>query len=1322
MNAYPPEFVTHTGPLLTVLGLKSNASSTAPPSASATDGATTTSTASATAVADPVKSASPSRTIAGTPLATQLQDAILAQLGPGATPPSSLAVRVMPVRRPLAEGTAVPSGPFQQDAFHVQIADSKSFLSTFPLRPDPGHFSPLSPRAGPSSPLYPDGLIAPYWHTKYAANLPAVVLSFYMLYRDGVVADRRTSVVSDRRTSLVADRRTSVQTSRSRSPSPAKSEVASEALAPLRPSGDAATAVEREYDQQLAGRIGTLRKLVAEQGVKLFICLVVPFEHKIEGDWVEERVGLIRKAAGLDRKYIFLLPEFGDVAQFIKSYKPLLMDPALRFYSAKAATVRKKRARLTPPSPARMAVTSTQAPTALSYLGWLIRYDYKAAYFHELRGDWDETYKLYTEAYTQLTDFLRETQPSPDAQPLCNGALIPGLTPGKVADVVLVSKRWYEAKLLLDVIIIKMMKINFLLDRAPNVVNNFYGHIDVVAKRFDAPTWCPLLAWAFYEWKARFHAMFGDLLDAVQRAGHLRAPIAGSFPADLQSSGAWYHHAAKLTEERKAAALASLPQLATMTNLPSAVQALVDRELATDHDQVRLNLLTRAHDYFRRHRATHSTLFMAKELASVYFARGEFGKGADMLERVVKTYRKQGWKALLASALAEQAEAADRAKNTALLLATKLELLCLEVGGTHVESKAQMDEIHALFETPSGTDEGEPREITLEQPALFDVVAHFTEARVPVNHPIVVRVAVRPRPEAPPLLNDVTAVHVALDNPALNFEVHHDPTCAASPTAVHSWAKSLSTHLVGPTGIDFSVELAIDDVTELSVINVDVVWANEHHKVIFRFPVAPPSGDAALPPVPLSAASGYGSITAHRAVPEAQSQVQVVPPHWMLQYAIEAPSVAVLEEKVPVQVVIAPYAGRDATARHLAASLHVVARLVGAAAGQWLVHDDEAVPVPVGGEPGHKVIQMLVKSADHVPKFFLVAKSPGEAVIQVEMDVLDGDGDHAAAAATGMPATPRSPGSASLPSSPSMGFAAGRRWSASMPYPEATRPVVTHRVALHAAYTVQYSVAPERHVVLTLAEGPVALREDRVLLLDLTANTDMELGAISLDEAAADAASSVVSRTVALGAARPGTVLRKGEIWRHGLLVQTTFWQPETQPTELALGKVQVQWRRPEGDGAWVTSGMGLPTIYRKPVELVVEAEYGPYAVQYAVHGVTFTVTNLANTTADVTILIETPPVPEGADASAGPQVQFAGDRTVHAYILPGERVEVPVNAVPLACGHVELVRCRVVAHSAVTANEAETASAFAKVFVMPERDGAVAASPVVARAAIAAP
>ncbi|KNE56875.1 hypothetical protein AMAG_02645 [Allomyces macrogynus ATCC 38327] len=198
----------------------------------------------------------------------------------------------------------------------------------------------------------------------------------------------------------------------------------------------------------------------------------------------------------------------------ISDYKPLLMDPAHKFYTAKAAAVRKKRARLTPPSPARMTVSSTQEPTALSYLGWLIRYDYKAAVFHELRGDWDEAYKLYTETYTQLTDFLRETQPSSDAQPLCNGALIPELTPGKAADVVLVSKRWYEAKLLLDVIIIKMMKLNFLLDRAPNVVNNFYGHIDVVAKRFDAPTWCPLLAWAFYEWKSRFHAMFGDLLDA----------------------------------------------------------------------------------------------------------------------------------------------------------------------------------------------------------------------------------------------------------------------------------------------------------------------------------------------------------------------------------------------------------------------------------------------------------------------------------------------------------------------------------------------------------------------------------------------------------------------------------------------------------------------------------------------------------------------------------------------------------------------------------------------------------------------------------------
>ena len=104
--------------------------------------------------------------------------------------------------------------------------------------PDPSAHSPLSPLT-PSSPLHPDGLIAPVWIRKHAELVPAVFVLFLRLYEAPERVDEQELSADEVQKRITEEREK-----------------------------------EREMDDMLVKEIGDRRRRLGERGIKLTVVLM----------------------------------------------------------------------------------------------------------------------------------------------------------------------------------------------------------------------------------------------------------------------------------------------------------------------------------------------------------------------------------------------------------------------------------------------------------------------------------------------------------------------------------------------------------------------------------------------------------------------------------------------------------------------------------------------------------------------------------------------------------------------------------------------------------------------------------------------------------------------------------------------------------------------------------------------------------------------------------------------------------------------------------------------------------------------------------------
>lgn len=161
MNSYPPELLAQLAPVMFVAGLDPLSTST--PSISP-DAQAQLSNTSLVTPQPPIKHTGPQD--AFTLLTLRLRDALLAQ-------------RKVAIWQPE-----------KAKSFQVFLVDKDI---RFPPRKldlqDPGTHSPLSPLTQ-SSPLFPDGLIAPIWIRKHTTMVPSVFVLFLRIFELSTAATK----------------------------------------------------------------------------------------------------------------------------------------------------------------------------------------------------------------------------------------------------------------------------------------------------------------------------------------------------------------------------------------------------------------------------------------------------------------------------------------------------------------------------------------------------------------------------------------------------------------------------------------------------------------------------------------------------------------------------------------------------------------------------------------------------------------------------------------------------------------------------------------------------------------------------------------------------------------------------------------------------------------------------------------------------------------------------------------------------------------------------------------------------------------------------
>ncbi|KAI6029321.1 Gryzun, putative trafficking through golgi-domain-containing protein [Pisolithus microcarpus] len=520
----------------------------------------------------------------------------------------------------LSQSKSAVWSPDRTKVFQVVLVDKAvGFPPRKSVPPDDSSYanahSPLSPMT-PSSPVFPDGLIAPIWIKKHMTYLPSVFVLFLRMYEAPHTTTRSPLGQPD---------------------SDMERERAEE---------------ERKRDADLSAEIAQRKKSTGERGIKLTVVLIAS-RRMLDDPSLDGRLSFIRKQSNLDsRAALFVLSPVSpsELNDFVSSLQDALYEPAIDYYTSHSKRVRRKRNRhsqaVSSYNPPATLVGAT-TPRPLRPEGWTVRYEYKMAAFAEFRGEDEVALKHYQDAYATLMIMFGST------------AILPPRT-----------KRWAEAKVLADTINVKITKFYLYNNEHALALSHHNSHMRRFAD-FSRGWGIGEETFEYWSWMARQYRVLAELLEQGARstltlpaltpgpraAGGLPDALGpGGAPLELdavrmmglnpshalQHPGHYYYMAARCTEARRERFLAS----EGLTTAPGYAN-----EKKVDHLTLALELYTKAYELFKQHSSTASqgrlTLWIAYRIALTYYHSGKFEMAVRFFERIAKTYRREKWSTLL---------------------------------------------------------------------------------------------------------------------------------------------------------------------------------------------------------------------------------------------------------------------------------------------------------------------------------------------------------------------------------------------------------------------------------------------------------------------------------------------------------------------------------------------------------------------------------------------------------------------------------------------------------------------------------------------------
>ncbi|KAG9036541.1 hypothetical protein FRB95_008596 [Tulasnella sp. JGI-2019a] len=690
MNSYPNELLAQHAPLMFVAGL-------APDGSSSSSGAGPTSSASAPVISSPT----PAHIVSGSISAATLSSPSPSDAASRQDPFMVLTSRLTTVLTARRKG--VIWDPDRAKSFQVVLVDKNV---RFPPRKvgDGAAHSPLSPMT-PSSPVYPDGLIAPIWVRKHSEMIPAVFVLFLRLYE---------------------------------STTP---------LSPLEGKDESAKEEERKQDSDLAIEIGTRKKSCADRGIKLTAVLLAS-RKMLDDPALDSRLSFIRRQSSLDsRAALFVLSpvSMAELNDFVKSLQSALYDSAMEHYSAHSKRVRRKRNKhghLNNNSIAGMADLSGAPPSTagaitarpLRAIGWKVRYDYKLALFAEFRMEEEVARKHYEDCWLSLVEMFGST------------AILPPRT-----------KRWAEAKVLADCIAFKLVKL-YLYHSEPHLALTTFNHHVARFAEMSRGWGIGEETFEFWSWLARQWRILAELVELALRAGYklpvaavpaiiadtIRDPVtsnvtAPNFKPDtvLQHPGYYYYMAAKCTQERLDRFLAVMEQEERQPGTMSKSPGFAN-EKKVEHYVIIIELYTKAYELFKRNRTgqtpSRQTFFIAYCIAETYHASGQYDAAIRFFERIAKTYRQEQWGSMLRSILTMWYDCARQLGEVELVVKLLFEMLTLDVTADPEERINLKEDLDGVLKNSSPNSPEEPLVISLsDHRSIFETSVVFWRPSVSVD-------------------------------------------------------------------------------------------------------------------------------------------------------------------------------------------------------------------------------------------------------------------------------------------------------------------------------------------------------------------------------------------------------------------------------------------------------------------------------------------------------------------------------------------------------------------------------------------------------------
>ncbi|KAA1470414.1 hypothetical protein DENSPDRAFT_849542 [Dentipellis sp. KUC8613] len=709
MNSYPPELLAQLAPLMFVAGLD------IPPPTNPPDAPPTPSTPSTPSSAQiPPGTPKPAQD-PFTVLMLRLRDALLSQRKPAIWQPE------------------------KSKTFQVVLVDKEARFPPRKLLPaDDTNYanahSPLSPLTH-SSPLHPDGIIAPIWVRKHTALVPSVFVLFMRLYESPPIASRSPLDAFD--PERIREREED----------------------------------ERRRDAELSAEVAKRKRTTNERGIKLTVVLIAS-RKMLDDPALDTRLTFIRRQSGLDsRAALFVLSPVSpaELNEFVKSLQQALYEPAVEYYTSHSKRVRRKRNRHTQTSTSYInPLSPVGTPSVVRPLrpeGWTVRYEFKMACFAEFRGEDEVALKHYQDAYSTLNNMFGST------------AILPPRT-----------KRWAEAKVLADCINIKICKLYLYNNEHSLALSQHNIHMRKFSD-FSRGWGIGEETFEFWSWIARQHRVFAELLEqgtraslklpsntpvktpstaalaasqmqlqAMQRGavgvgmGNLEVDalrLLGLNPAHaLQHPGFYYYMGARATEKRRARFLAMLENSAQSNNSPGFVN-----EKKVDHLTIILELYTKSYELFRKYSTSANgqgrlTLRIADRIAQTYSESGKFDMAVRFFERIARTYRREKWRSMLQPLLSTWYSCAQKLGDMELSVKLLVEMLAYgSATGTDEDGSIEEDLLAVLRSTvPSTSDEPLAVDLSESEP-IFDTSVIFWKSTASVNERIAFQISISVPPD-----------------------------------------------------------------------------------------------------------------------------------------------------------------------------------------------------------------------------------------------------------------------------------------------------------------------------------------------------------------------------------------------------------------------------------------------------------------------------------------------------------------------------------------------------------------------------------------------